>query len=195
MPWEVLIIPLIGVAVWILAAIFRGLEDLMEKDRPARNPDDGARVPVPPRRRPVTDLDRFLDEARRRRESPPRRKAEAEEPPRPARTIESAVEVPPPAKPRERAAPRPRPASPPRPAAPQMEMPPVVVVTPAEPPPPLAPALPVEAPKPPPAPAAAVRQPSPGLARLREALKDRNALMTAIMLGEVLGRPACERRR
>jgi hypothetical protein len=64
MHWEVLIIPLIAVAVWLLGTIFRGAEEERQRNR-ARRPGEGARPP----RRPVTDLDRFLEEARRRREA------------------------------------------------------------------------------------------------------------------------------
>ena len=55
MDWPVLIIALIPIAVWILATIFRGVEEAQEKNRP-RN--DGAQVKVP--RRPAGELDRFL---------------------------------------------------------------------------------------------------------------------------------------
>src|SRR5947209_4681140 len=63
MHWEILIIPLIAVGVWLLGTIFRGVEEERQKARP-RRPGEGG-----PMRRPVTDLDRFLEEARRRREA------------------------------------------------------------------------------------------------------------------------------
>jgi hypothetical protein len=206
--WEVLIIPLIALAVWILGTIFRGLEEQKERDRPARNPDEGGRVTVPPRR-PATDLDRFLDEARRRRESSPRRKPQPAEAHRPERTVEPAADIPAPPRPRERAPARPRPAAAPRPqvephaptADVQVSLPveaPVVVVKMTEPAPPPTPAPPLPVPvlAPPPAPPTlSSRQPSPVLARLREAMKDRSALITGIMLSEILARPVCERRR
>src|SRR5690242_6074220 len=68
MGWEVLIIPMIGVAVWIISTLIRNAEE-------AKAP------PRPPQRRPerVTDLDRFVREAQRRR-----RVEEAEEEDRPS---------------------------------------------------------------------------------------------------------------
>src|SRR5947209_18888250 len=66
MHWEIFLIPLIAMGVWLLGTIFRNAEE--ERARMARRPpgDGGVRVP---QRRPVTDLDRFLEEARRRREA------------------------------------------------------------------------------------------------------------------------------
>src|SRR5436309_830911 len=65
MHWEIFLIPLIAMGVWLLGTIFRNAEE--ERARMARRPpgEGGLRVP---QRRPVTDLDRFLEEARRRRE-------------------------------------------------------------------------------------------------------------------------------
>ena len=80
MQWELLIIPLIAVGVWILGTLFKtGEEEIARK---------GARRPGSPSgrttgRRPVTDLDRFLEDARRRREKEERQKVSAEPPPQP----------------------------------------------------------------------------------------------------------------
>lgn len=65
MHWEVLIIPLIALGVWILGTLFKGGEgDKLKKD--VRRP---SKVSVrASSRRPVTDLERFLEDARRRRE-------------------------------------------------------------------------------------------------------------------------------
>src|SRR5437763_6378305 len=66
MHWEIFLIPLIAMGVWLLGTIFRNAEE--ERARMARRlpGDGGLRVP---QRRPVTDLDRFLEEARKRREA------------------------------------------------------------------------------------------------------------------------------
>src|SRR5436190_7348054 len=65
--WEVLLILLVPVGVWVLSTLLRG----EEKQPPrGRTPAGG---PHPAQRRPVTDLDRFLEEARRRREAAERR--------------------------------------------------------------------------------------------------------------------------
>jgi hypothetical protein len=66
MHWEVLIVPLIALGVWILGTLFRNEEDERARQRRRGNLEGGVRVPP---RRPVTDLDRFLEEARRRREA------------------------------------------------------------------------------------------------------------------------------
>src|SRR5437764_10509315 len=63
---EVLIIPLIALVVWILQYIFRGPED----NKPGNRARPGQARPGarPQQRRPVTDLDRYLEETRRRRQ-------------------------------------------------------------------------------------------------------------------------------
>jgi hypothetical protein len=106
MSWEVLLIPIIALAVWILSSIFRSVEDEREKNKPRRTPSEGGRLRVPPpQRRPVTDLDRFLEDARRRREAAqPRPPAEATAPrpePRVERPPERPVPKPAPEAPRE----------------------------------------------------------------------------------------------
>jgi hypothetical protein len=71
MHWEILVIPLIAFGVWILGSIFRGAEEAA-KERARRRPgEDGPAKP----RRGGTDLDRFLEEARRRREAAEQAKA------------------------------------------------------------------------------------------------------------------------
>ena len=80
MHWEILIIPLIALGVWILGTLFKtGEDDKMKKGvrRPGSVSGRGSG------RRPVTDLDRFLDEARRRREAEERPKPSP--PPAPTR--------------------------------------------------------------------------------------------------------------
>jgi hypothetical protein len=58
MGWEVLVIPIIGVAVWIISTLLRNAEDAKQV-----KPDGGKRPEK------VTDLDRFLREVKRRQES------------------------------------------------------------------------------------------------------------------------------
>lgn len=69
MHWEILIIPLIALGVWILGALVKG-EDDKNKKAVRRSGNASGRAP----RRPMTDLQRFLENARRR---------EAEETPKP----------------------------------------------------------------------------------------------------------------
>jgi hypothetical protein len=117
MKWEILIVPLIALGVWLLGTLFRNAEEEKQKSRNRRaSGEGGARVPP---RRPVTDLDRFLEEARRRREGGDNRQPAANpfeergEAPR----VESKPPAPRPAPAREQpreAAPRPRERTPAR---------------------------------------------------------------------------------
>jgi hypothetical protein len=159
MGWEILVIPIIGVAVWVISALIRGSEEA-KRGEPA------------PRKRPekVTDLDRFLREVQRRREA-----AEREEP-RPRRA-EPAVE--------ERAESRPPPPArrpPPREAAVEVVVPVETVVV-ARP----APAAPVPPAEPEPAPPRGRERAAP--VGLRGLLRSRDGLRTAMILREVLGPP------
>lgn len=165
MDWKVLVIGLIPLGVWILSTIFRGLEDAREQEKP--QPAPGERPPRTPRR-PSSELDRFLDEARKRREVSPKR------------TVEPVLEALPVPKP----SPPPRvEAPPPRPRKPEPAPPPVVV-------------LPVELPPAPPAPARLPQrdQPSPALAKVVAMLRGRDAVATAVVLREILDRPLSQRR-
>ncbi len=58
MGWEVLVIPIIGVAVWIISTLLRSAEEAKRAAPPARKKGEKA-----------TDLDRFLREVQRRREA------------------------------------------------------------------------------------------------------------------------------
>lgn len=79
MHWEILIIPLIALGVWILGALVKGEDD---KNKKAVRPGNASgRAP----RRPATDLQRFLEDARRR---------EAEETPKPSSPRPSIVRAP-----------------------------------------------------------------------------------------------------
>src|SRR6516165_10363234 len=78
MHWEILIIPLIALGVWIIGTLFKSEDEKTKKGIRSRN-NLPARAPG---RRPVTtDLDRFLEEARRRRESEERPKPPPVPPP------------------------------------------------------------------------------------------------------------------
>jgi hypothetical protein len=192
--WEVLIIPLIALAVWILSTIFRNAEEQRQADRPPRpgGTSDGG-----PPRRPRTELDRFLEEARRRRSMPEQRTENPSvvdgpiietTPPPPPEPVVIAMPV--------------RPVEPPAPAPARStrkrERPPKSRAVPT---PSVALAVPVEvtplpeekAPRIPAMPGPA-RPVSPLLGRLRVALKDRNTLKTAFVLAEVFGQPISLRR-
>jgi hypothetical protein len=203
--WPLLIVILIPLAVWILTTIFRTAEERNERERAARQPADGGRLRTP--RRPQTEMDRFLQEARARRQAPPK-PAEQEHPARPAPVLLEALPV---ARPLERPPaekPRPRPTerAKPRPPGPAVER----AVSKLSVPQPVAPAVP------PPQPAAAEftrAEPAPALQqpvavvpqtrprplpasalRLMELLGNKQNLATAVMLHEVFDRPMCQRR-
>ena len=105
---EIFIIPLIALAVWVLQYIFRGPEENKpaNRSRPQGQPRPANR---PPQRRPVTDLDRYLEETRRRRQQDePRPVIIAEVVPEPAPRVEPERRRPsmPPRAPTPRPAPR-----------------------------------------------------------------------------------------
>ena len=87
-----LVFTIIGFGIWILVTLFRKAEE--ERQRNLRRPPGGVR-------RPVTDLDRFLEEARRRKEGQARAPADAPwaqpvgRQPRPAREGRPAAPRPP----------------------------------------------------------------------------------------------------
>jgi hypothetical protein len=72
---EFLIIPLIALAVWILQYVFKGPED----NKPQQQQGKGRAAASPPRpgsgrpRRQVNDLDRFLEETRKRKQQEERK--------------------------------------------------------------------------------------------------------------------------
>lgn len=124
---EIFIIPLIALAVWILQYIFQGEDESKQQPRP-RQPGAAPR-PVNRPRRPVSDLDRYLEETRRRRQDDGRPVVVAEVVPvAPPRAEEKPRTVIPPA----------RPASPPR----VERRPPVPVPEPVRRPPPAQTSLP-----------------------------------------------------
>jgi hypothetical protein len=177
MHWEILIIPLIALGVWIIGTLFKS-EDDKTKKAVGRRGNISARTP--PGRRGVTDLDRFLEEARRRREPEERLKA----PPSPSRA--------PAARPPLRERPT-RQQPPPRPDTPVI-VPEEAVVLPVPRPvaqPVASSGLAREAP-PPPAP---VTRPSPIAQQVRSLLSKPQTAATAFVLREVFDRPLCKRRR
>jgi hypothetical protein len=191
MHWEILIIPLIALGVWILGTLFKTGEDDKMK-RGVRRP--GSVAGRGPSRRPVTDLDRFLEEARRRREQEERPKPPPAPPP-----ARASVARPPlrerPTRPRE---------TPPRVAAPVIRAPEAPVALPV--------ARPIEQPAfvepvvaatPPrdvpssstPAPATRPVPTSPILQQVRSLLSKPQTAGTAFVLREIFDRPLCMRRR
>jgi hypothetical protein len=181
MGWEVLVIPIIGVAVWIISTVIRGAEEAKRGG------------PPPGRKRPekVTDLDRFLRDVQRRREA-----AEREER-RPSR-VEREEE--------EERIERRRPQLRPSQTAPVVEEA-IPVVIPVEPVPvaqpvvvaPVlrtieAPPLPVMAAPVGPAPSPPRRPPVVAAAGVRELLRSRDGLRKVMILREVLGPPLALRR-
>jgi hypothetical protein len=172
MPWEVIILPVIAVAVWIIGTLIRGAEK-------AQGPDG-----APPRKAErVTDLDRFLREVHRRRQMGDR----AEERPEPSER---------------RREPEPPPVRRPAPRQEEIPVVlPVQEVVRAEPVAP-APALRVIAAPPlPDVPSdksdrpPAQRPELTALGSLRRLLQSREGMRTAMILREVLGPPLSRRRR
>ena len=189
MHWEILIIPLIALGVWILGTLFKpGEDDKMTKGvrRPGGVPGRGSV------RRPVTDLDRFLEEARRRREVEERPKPPA--PAAPARPTTARApqrraplrEAPPIAPPVVRRAEVPIPIPVARPVAQPARAEPVLVVAPTR-----------DAPPPsPPAPTTTrPTQPSPIVQQVRSLLSKPQTAGTAFVLREIFDRPLSMRRR
>jgi hypothetical protein len=199
MHWEVLIIPLIALGVWILGTLFKGEEERAKKG--VRRPGNlSGRAPT---RRPVTDLDRFLEEARRRREAEEKRKAPPPPPPppppRPSSSRPPLSERPPrqretslrPARPTVRAEEIPMAIPVVRPAAPPVVA--EVVVT--------APRLQPVAELPPPSPPTPIPtlqrdvRPAPIPQQVRSLLSKPQTAGAAFVLREIFDRPLCQRRR
>lgn len=186
MHWEILIIPLIALGVWIIGTLFKSEDDKTKKGVRGRGNLPGRA----PGRRPVTDLDRFLEEARRRRE--------AEDRPKPP-------PAPPPRGPAARPPLRERPSRPretPRPVVSTLRKEEVVVVVPAArptAPPPVA--EPVSSPLPvlempsPPSPTSTSPRSAPALQQVRSLLSKPQTAAAAFVLREIFDRPLCKRRR
>jgi hypothetical protein len=191
MRWEILIIPLIALAVWIIGTLSKNEDDKTKKvvgRRPPFSPQSGGGKGggrTPGRRAAATDLDRFLEEARRRREPEERRQV----PPSPSRT--------PPVRPPLRERPT-RPQEP-RLATPVIVKEEAVFVLPAPRPlaqPPVAEpvASPPSAREAPPSPAPSTPT-SPIAQQVRSLLSKPQTAATAFVLREIFDRPLCKRRR
>ena len=190
MHWEILIIPLIALGVWILSTLFKGGEDERLK-RGARRPGDlSGRMPP---RRPVTDLDRFLEEARQRREAEERRQAPPPPPPirtaiarsplreRPSQSREAPVARPAPTAIRKGEVPVAIPVARPVSRPPVAEL---VLLEPAD-----------EAAPPPAPPTTRVARPSPIVQQVRSLLSKPQTAGAAFVLREIFAPPLCRRRR
>jgi hypothetical protein len=205
--WEFFVIPLIALAVYILSAIFRSVEEAQEK-QPGKDAE-GAPLRTP--RRKTSELERFLEEARQRRDGGKARQAPATARRSPAMRRE--VEMPAKPKPAEPIVtqperpggtlerlgqPAPRGAEPARPAAErpggtlerlgQPAATPVVAQA----------DLSVSAPSDnlvsvPPA-VQQLQPTSPLLIKLSGLLRDRSSLATAVLLREILNSPPSARR-
>lgn len=189
MDWKVLIIGLIPLAVFILSTIFRSVEEAQEARRPPRVPEEGGPRKV---RRPTSELDRFLEEARKRREKQPVAENETH--------VEIVLTPPPPPPPAEKPAEKPRPRVEERPRKPREAPPRRKVEAPRV---KIPEALPVE-PTPsgtvsPPLAAPAIvaphSPPSVSLLRVMNLLRERDSLTTALVLHEIFDRPVSQRRR
>jgi hypothetical protein len=207
MGWEVLIVPLLALVVWILGTLMRQDEDPRVRQRQRR---PGMEGPFGPGRQPVSDLDRFLTEARRRRElaekglpvppppapaPPPRRPPTPAPRPRPTGPTPSRSAAPPPPR-RQRdepmtvvKAPAPRPARQDQPKGP---IPVLLPVPQAEVAVEVVSAMRVPVAAPEPTPAAPV---SPAVAQVLVLLRSPQSAATAFVLREILGPPLCLRRR
>jgi hypothetical protein len=212
---EVIFILLVPLAVWIFSSIFK-----RDDDRQGNRANAGTRPN--PQRRPVTDLERFLEEARRRRETGEQRQPGSEAQPRPAPPRETrptpvADRRPPrpPAPPRRQvsgptpmATPRanrgpvllqPVPDTPDRVFPPARVEPPRVEVARVEAPlpvPVVLTAMPVSiTPMPPMQVVGGRTTPPPALAHLAALLRTSRAAGTAIVLREIFDEPLCRRRR
>lgn len=194
MHWEILIIPLIALGVWIVSTLFKGGEDERFK-KLGRRPGGGTGRTPP--RRPVTDLDRFLEEARQRREAEEQRQTPPSPPaPPPARPPMARTPLrEPPAQPRA-SAPRPTPPIRRGEVAAAMSAARPVAVPRVE--PVLVELQPVVEAAPPPSPTPTTTRdarPSPVVQQVRSLLSKPETARTAFALREIFGPPLCRRRR
>jgi hypothetical protein len=187
MHWEVLVVLVIALGVWIVSTLFK-TDDTPKGPPPRRPPPEGARYPGSPRPQ-VTDLNQFLADARRRREEGEGRRppAAAQSPPRPAPRPAS---QPARSRPGGAAQSRPRPKPSPVPV-------PVEVLPDPE---PAALAVPVTAegtapmrPVVPPPPPTAKREPSPIIKQVLGLLRAPQSAGTAFVLREILDAPLSRR--
>lgn len=184
MNWQIWIVPVIALAVWILLQM-RAPD--APPQPPRQRPPEGDRP-----RQPSGDVGRFLEEIERlRRQSAPERREPS--PPLTESAGPAAFE-------------RPSPPLPPPPPRPRVEMPkvkkprpiPVKIVAPTA-TLPILDVLPADPPRPQAAPTVAApqkpRRVAPATAPLISLLQTPGSLQTAILLQEVLGPPRCRRQR
>jgi hypothetical protein len=181
MGWEILVIPIVVVAVWIISTVIRGADESRKANPPRRKRPEQA-----------TDLDRFLREVRRRREA-----AEGEE--ESSSRVDPEEEEPIAVEPRRPTRPRAKWQTPPEediavvlpveavPVARLVLAAPVLRAVEAPPLPALPPNATAEALPP--------RPESRALVGLRQLLQSRDGLRRAMILKEVFGPPLALRRR
>lgn len=207
---EIFIIPLIAFAVWVLQYVFKPPEE-NNKQQPTRPrpPNTQQQRPRPQGdrpRRPANDLDRFLEESKKRKDQEERRPVVLAEiaPDQPMdrsetlereRKAQSARPKQSPAQSRQERRPPPRPLTPiPEPIRrpPLREAPvPVVVVEPA----PVHPSIALVPPPPsPPATITGKRVASPVLKELLQIMRRPQGTVLAVILHEILEPPMCMRR-
>lgn len=192
MDWVKWAIPLVVVGVYIVSQLAAQLRDA--KRRPNRNlpptrPDDSPSTPPRPRaQRPSPEMDRFLEEVRRRQQPPPAQPRPVQERPRPQPSPRPVVLAPAstsaPARPVVRTSPRP-----PNRKIPEA-VPAAIATLPTQ-------TLPViSAPPPPPPTRVSVSADKPASAavyQVLDLLRDRQSLATAVLLREILDPPLCRR--
>jgi hypothetical protein len=214
---EIFIIPLIALAVWILQYIFRGPEEKKPAGKPGARPGSTRPTASRPARRQTTDLDRYLEETRKRRQMEETKPVVVAEVVQEKTAAERTEEM---QRERRQATAPPKPP-PPRPQRQTQRIPTVLPETPRRPvpPPPPAPAprpvvaqpvpVPVVGPVEEPRVAARVEQPAAALdSRRREQrqiaaapvqmelarlLKSKNGLAAVFVLQEIFGQPISRR--
>jgi hypothetical protein len=195
MPRLEVLIPIIFIAVWILSSLLRKAEEENKTDRARRLP--GGQGGPRPTRRPMTEIDRFLEEVNRRRQALERQGTQGTSPKTPAPGGSSPVVVP-----------GPRARSTRQPATRVPPPPPVTIRVPSQNVPSRAPELEpilLEVAQPTPSPLPSLLAPgSPIMSREPDArdlsavasqittlLSAENGLRNAILLHEILGSPRC----
>jgi hypothetical protein len=205
-PWELWAALIVGAAVWIVGHLLKNSAAAAEEEkrRLPRPPGAEGRGPGQPRRPAAasTDLDRFLQEVNRRKQSGEQRARPAESRQAAAPAARSTVDAP------LQARPAPPVRRPPREAAPvvrtrqpgrasERDVPVVSEVILVEPTPPAA--LPVTAAAPPTKssafPPPQVHHRSPAMRQLATLLRSKDALQAGILFGVILAPPVCHRRR
>jgi hypothetical protein len=174
MNWEILVVPVIVLVVWILTHVIRPPDELPAKDA-RQEPEDGEPAP-----RLASEVDRFLEEINRMRRKAAEEQGLPPPAPRPSPPREEVhtaqkTEVIPVLEPARPARPRPRRAAP-------------APVRPAQ------PALVLPAKAPPPVPVPPVPLPPSPAENLRALLSTPNAIRNAMILKEIFGPPRSRRR-